>query len=244
MTTSHIQQVVILAAGMGTRLAPLSQGLPKALFEVRGRPLIDHACDFAESLGSAARIVVGGCGFDALRRHLESARRARLTLVRTADFRAGNLVSLFAALPLLEGDTLVMNVDHLYSDAIRDRVAAVRGGLTIICDTGRSLAADDMKVSRGAGGRLAAISKELPVYDAGYIGMTYVPASQLDGYRRTALAVLTGIGPQSHVERVLQRLADDGQDVRICDLGALPWAEIDTPDDYHAFAAATLPSAP
>lgn len=242
MSGTGIQQVVILAAGMGTRLAPLSEGRPKALFEVHGRPLIDYACDFAEALGSAERIVVGGYGFDEMRRHLAAARRSRLTLVRAADFRTGNLVSMFAALPLLDGDTLVMNVDHIYSDAIRDRVSAVRGGLTIFCDTGRKLTSDDMKVSLDGSRRVTAIAKELLTYDAGYIGMTYVPASQLELYRRSALAVLTGVGPQSHVERVLQRLADDGHDVCVCDLGARKWAEIDTPADYEAFDAALLPT--
>ena len=40
-----IERAVILAAGRGARLGPLTGGKPKALIEVGGRPLINHVLD-------------------------------------------------------------------------------------------------------------------------------------------------------------------------------------------------------
>jgi N-acetyl-alpha-D-muramate 1-phosphate uridylyltransferase len=39
------QRAMVLAAGLGTRLRPLTEALPKPLIELNGRPLIDHAID-------------------------------------------------------------------------------------------------------------------------------------------------------------------------------------------------------
>lgn len=115
--------VIILAAGMGTRLASLTGGGPKALFPVKGRTLLDYSCDFAESLGAERRIVVGGCGFDHIEHHLVQSDRTDFQLVRTEDYRAGNLLSLLAALPLVRGAAFIMNVDHIYSAPVAPAVA-------------------------------------------------------------------------------------------------------------------------
>ncbi len=62
---------VILNAGMGTRLRPITPGLPKALVPVMNRPLIDYGVEFLERLGITEIAVVVSPGDDAT---LERAR--------------------------------------------------------------------------------------------------------------------------------------------------------------------------
>jgi glucose-1-phosphate thymidylyltransferase len=63
-------EAIIPAAGRGTRLRPLTGGLPKALLEVGGRPILEHAMLRLEKLGARGfRIVVGWKG-DAIRRRV------------------------------------------------------------------------------------------------------------------------------------------------------------------------------
>lgn len=55
-------EAMILAAGEGTRLRPLTDRIPKALVPVRGRPLIAHVMDRLVAAG-ATRLVVNTCRF-------------------------------------------------------------------------------------------------------------------------------------------------------------------------------------
>ena len=50
-------KVLLLAAGLGTRLRPLTERVPKCLVPVRGRPLLDYWCDSFERAGLRAVLV-------------------------------------------------------------------------------------------------------------------------------------------------------------------------------------------
>lgn len=220
--------VVLLAAGMGTRLGELGGGLPKALFDAGGRKLIDRALEFAEHL-SDRRIVVGGSRHDLLAAHL--AGRA-LTLVENTNFRIGNLMTLETALPLVTGAFHLMNIDHVYPRAVADRVRAQPGDeITAFVDFDRPLGDDDMKVALNSQRQIARISKRLEAWDCGYVGMTYVPAARLARYREAVAAVRATVGDPANVEQVLQHLADAGDPVVIGDISGIGWHELDTPED-------------
>ncbi len=65
--------LMLFAAGRGTRMAPLTDRLPKPLIAVGGQPLLDRALDLARA-GGAARIVVNTHHLgDQIRQHLEAA---------------------------------------------------------------------------------------------------------------------------------------------------------------------------
>jgi MurNAc alpha-1-phosphate uridylyltransferase len=108
----------VLAAGLGTRMRPLTLDRPKALVTVAGRALIDHVLDRLAAAG-VARVVVNTHAFaDQLEAHL--ARRRDLEVV-ISDERAGLLETgggLKAARPLLgEDPILVANVDTIWTEA-------------------------------------------------------------------------------------------------------------------------------
>ena len=52
-----IHRAMVLAAGRGTRLAPLTDTTPKPLVSVAGRPLLEHILDFLRA-GGIAEVVV------------------------------------------------------------------------------------------------------------------------------------------------------------------------------------------
>ena len=148
-------KAVILAAGTGSRLMPLTAELPKPLVELGGVCLIDHVIHALSEAGIDNVVIVGGYRFTQLRDHLEErwGRSSSLTisLVENPDFRSGSILSLMAAEPYLQGDLVIMNADHLYPPALlRSFVSSSAHdryeNVTIACDFDRVLRGDDMKV--------------------------------------------------------------------------------------------------
>ena len=225
-------QAMILAAGMGIRLGELTESRPKALVEVAGRTLIERALGFARQVGATRRVVVGGFCFDDLAQQVRAVDPGVL-LAHNSDFRHGNLLSLEAGLSSLAPDGfLLMNTDHIYPQAVAEIVAAIAGSateVTAFCDFDRQLGADDMKVELDGARRVVTMSKQLPRWDAGYVGMTFVPAERRVAHAEAAQLTRRELGPSANVESVLVQLARGGAPPVIADISGHGWHEIDEP---------------
>jgi choline kinase len=234
-------QVVLLAAGLGSRLGTLTKEIPKALVSVAGKPLMFHALEFAARLRPTQITVVGGHGFSLVEQALDQGQAGSpaladlaIQLVENPSFRDGNLISLMAARPRVSEGFLLLNVDHIYRAGIAEVVAPEVADVTAFIDTDRSLGADDMKVERRADGRVRRISKTLSKFDSGYVGMTRVPTSALPRYWESAEAALAEEGRAIHVERVLGRLAESDAPPLCRDISGHGWLEVDTAEERAA----------
>jgi choline kinase len=143
-------------------------------------------------------------------------------------------VSLLTAKPRIAEGFLVMNVDHIYRPAIAEVVVPDVDRVTAFIDTDRKLGGDDMKVERGADGRIVAIAKTLAKFDCGYVGMTRVPTTMLGRYFGEADRALAEEGRAIHVERILARLAQTADAPACRDISGHGWLEVDTPDERAA----------
>jgi len=225
-------QAVLLAAGLGSRLGALTSQLPKALITVGDEPLLAHAVRFARRAGAREVVVVGGYGFELVA--AEVARRSlAVTLVRNDAFRDGNLVSLLTARPRVapSDELVVMNIDHIYRPAVAALVAAPADEITAFIDADRVLGPDDMKVERDGAGHVRRIAKTLEAWDAGYVGMTRIPATAAVRYWAEADAALAAEGRAIHVERVLARLAATDRPPSCRDVSGHGWLEVDLPEE-------------
>ncbi len=225
-------KAVILAAGMGTRLLDRTRDLPKALVEVNGRTLIERVLDYVQGAGISQVCVVGGFGADLL--HSKVGSRPGLTFAVNSDYRKGSVLTLNAARGYLNGDTIMMNVDHLYpKKMLRTFLGQTHptDAPTGFVDFDRPLFADDMKVWLDGERRVVQISKTLTEYQAGYIGSTYIPGPFLPKYLDALDAVIASSGGMSNVEGIQQRLADDGSRPYIYDASGVRWLEVDNQED-------------
>jgi choline kinase len=240
--------VVLLAAGLGSRLGTLTRDLPKALIPVAGKPLLLHAVSFAARLRPSRIIVVGGFCFPQVKDTLEKFRAGDkaaaalpIELIENAHYRDGNLVSLLTAKPLISEGFLVMNVDHIYRPSIAEVVAPEVSRVTAFIDTDRNLGNDDMKVERDDRGCIVSIAKTLTKFDCGYVGMTRVPTAFLGRYFEEADRALAEEGRAIHVERILGRLAKTDFSPTCREISGHGWLEVDTPDERAAAEAALAP---
>jgi MurNAc alpha-1-phosphate uridylyltransferase len=122
---------MVLAAGIGKRMRPLTVTVPKPLIEVAGRALIDHSLDRLERAGVETVVVNVHYLGDLVRAHL--ARRKRPSVV-ISDERAELLDTgggIAKALPLLGGDPFyLLNSDSFWIEGARtnlDWLAAAWG---------------------------------------------------------------------------------------------------------------------
>lgn len=234
-----MSQVIILAAGMGRRLGALTETRPKAVVEVAGQPLISHTLRFAQRVAFRRRIVVGGFHVDQVRACVERADPEAL-VVENSSYRTGNVHSMLAgAAALHPGGFLVMNVDHIYGGRVADIVRQVverATDITAFVDFDRTLGPDDMKVEL-LDGRVGRMSKTLERWDAGYVGMTFVPEAHRDAYAAVADQALERHGPAVNVEQLLNDLAGAGVPPAIADISGVGWWEVDDESDRAAAEA-------
>lgn len=113
---------MVMAAGIGKRMRPLTATRPKPLIEVAGKPLLDHCLDRLRAAGVAKAVVNVHYLADALEAHLKNRIQGIDIVISDERDRlletGGGLVK---ALPLINADPfLVVNADNLWVDGPMD----------------------------------------------------------------------------------------------------------------------------
>jgi histidinol-phosphate/aromatic aminotransferase/cobyric acid decarboxylase-like protein/choline kinase len=108
-----VRRAVILAAGKGTRLQPLTANVPKCLVEVGGVPLLERALRALASQGVAEVVIVIGYGGDVIRDRIGSDfGNVAIRYVDAPDFATtNNIRSLWDARDYLDQDILLLEAD-------------------------------------------------------------------------------------------------------------------------------------
>jgi bifunctional UDP-N-acetylglucosamine pyrophosphorylase/glucosamine-1-phosphate N-acetyltransferase len=107
-------QTVILAAGQGTRMRPLTDGTPKPMLPVADRPLAAHTADAAVDSGTDELIFVVGYEADAVRDFFGREYRGVPVTYAVQEHQRGTADAVRAARDALDGDFAVLNGDNLY----------------------------------------------------------------------------------------------------------------------------------
>ena len=134
--------LMLFAAGLGTRMRPLTADRPKPMVEVAGRPLIDHALALADEAMIERRVANTHYRPEALEAHL--ALRG-VTAVREAPRILDTGGGLRNALPLLgPGPVMTLNTDAVWRgpnplSALADAWTDDMGGLLLLLPVERCL---------------------------------------------------------------------------------------------------------
>jgi MurNAc alpha-1-phosphate uridylyltransferase len=115
---------MVLAAGMGTRMRPLTDKMPKPMVAVIGKPLIDHVLDRLSEAG-VERAVVNVHHFAAqIEQHLASRSKPKIVISDERGLLLGTGGGLVKALPAL-GDApfYLINSDTIWIDGVQPNLA-------------------------------------------------------------------------------------------------------------------------
>jgi choline kinase len=156
---------VILSAGRGRRLLPLTRNVPKCLLRVAGRSILDWQIRELADAGIERSTVVVGFGADQVRAALASQypRTREVIAVDNPFFDlADNLVSCWIARDHMKSDFLLINGDTLFEAGVLQRLLdAERAPVTIAISHKASYDSDDMKIEQN-GSLLCRVGKDLP----------------------------------------------------------------------------------
>lgn len=124
---SDVKTAMILAAGLGTRMRPLTDKKPKPLVEVGGKALIDWVLDDLVSAGIETVVVNVHYKADLLRAHLADRTHPNIKISDETNHLLDTGGGVAAALPLIEEDVfLVTNSDALWGRGSTDAVSQLR----------------------------------------------------------------------------------------------------------------------
>jgi MurNAc alpha-1-phosphate uridylyltransferase len=118
-------KAMVLAAGLGLRMRPLTEKIPKPLVKLDGRTLVDHALDRLEEAGVADAVVNAHYLAPLLVRHLAERARPRIAISEEKELlETGGGVRL--ALPRLGDAFFVVNSDVVWLNGRRSALARLR----------------------------------------------------------------------------------------------------------------------
>lgn len=226
-------KAVLLAAGRGARLYPLTNDIPKPLVQVGDRTCLDIALDSLSRVADEV-IVVTGFLSEKIESHLrENPPAIPYQICINPVPEKGNLTSLEAARPLIEGgEFIVTNADHLFPVDFYTKHFSATPHITVAGENDRTFMDDEMKVVEREG-VLEQISKTLGDYDGVYIGATRIPGSCAAAYWAAFDRVRENCDLASAcVENILHELAREAETApHVSWVKDVRWFEVDTPED-------------
>lgn len=232
-------QVVILAAGMGTRLG--AKPLPKSLTLLDdGRSIMEQQlANIASVFGQRARVsVVVGFKKEAIMEAFPT-----LSFVYNDEFDQTNtsksLLRALRASP--SGPVLWMNGDVVFDPRVLERLQPhLQAQQSLVTVNTATVGEEEVKYTRDAHGYIAQLSKHVPLEhgEGEAVGINYVSAAD----KPALITHLETVAAQEYFERGIElSINESGCQWLPVDITDLYAVEVDFPDDLHR-ANAALPA--
>lgn len=153
-------KALILAAGLGTRLAPITNDRPKSLIPVNGTPILLKQIDNLYKNGITDITIVSGYKADILEKTIRGIY-PEINIIESVDYAiTNNMYSAYMAKEAMSGSGfLMMNADVFYDASVITSLLECEAPNAIIIDIG-TYNEESMKVVE-KGERIVSISKQI-----------------------------------------------------------------------------------
>ena len=233
-------KAIVLSAGQGKRLLPLTESAPKCMLPVDGdRSILEIQLQTLAACGIERATVIVGFGAEHVERFLSTTSIAGMaveTIYNPFFSSSDNLATCWLARHLMEQDFILLNGDTLFEEPVLGHLLdGPEGPITVSIDHKSSYDDDDMKVSIDDDGRMLAIGKTLKpeTVNGESIGMLHFagPGPRLfrDALERT---IRSPEALRAWYLSVINDLAQENA-VGTVSVHGLWWREVDAPEDLE-----------
>lgn len=238
---------LILAAGQGSRLRPLTDELPKTLLPVTDdSTILDLTLANLAGVGVTSVAVITGFAAEAIESRapeLQSRHGVSLELIYNEKGTTwNNAYSVWVGRARFGEPTLLINSDTVHPVGVLETMIAryesseptARPGLLLALDDVKALGDEEMKVSLDRAGDVTRIHKGLDPEDADgeYIGISVIDPSIAEALA-ASLQATWEFDPNLYYEDGYQHYIDSGGRVETEPIGTVEWVEVDNLDDLE-----------
>lgn len=141
-------RAILLAAGIGKRLKPLTDATPKSLIRIDDKTLLKRILDsLIEASIKEIDIVIGHLGEKIMNCIGEVYNGAAINYILNRDYKLGSVLSLWAARRYFDEDVLLMDSDVIFENAILKKLIGSKNENCFLMDKNYDETGEEMKVA-------------------------------------------------------------------------------------------------
>ncbi len=235
-------KAIILAAGVGNRLKPVTDKTPKCLININGKSVIERMLDSIVASGIKDIFIVIGHLASMIRNVVgKDYKGAKVNYIFNQRYELGSVVSLYLAeYPILQDNVIIMDADVVFEDEVLRRLAGSRCQNCLLMDKAFNDSGEEMKIAV-LDKRVVQIARKItrPHDEAGE-GIGFFKLSSV--YRKEygeSLKRVIAVSRACDYENVLDDLVKYIP-VGFEDITGLKWTEIDFEGDIEKARALNL----
>ncbi len=232
-------KAIILAAGIGSRIRPLTDNKPKSLLEVAGKTILERMISNIIEVGIEEVIVITGYLEEQIKEYVQSKYPSlNVVYIRNEDYLNTNTgVSLLLSKEAVSGDDFVkFDADVVFEVEVLQRLINDPSPSCLCIDKNINLAAEEVKVRTDENGEIVEVGKGVdPEKAAGEsIGIEKISNDAAKVLFKDLENLMKD--PQNYkryYDDSYTTLVNKGVPFKAVDITGLKWVEIDTHQDYE-----------
>ena len=223
-----ISRAIVLAAGEGTRLQPLTHNRPKPMLPVGNRPILEYVLDALVEAGIKQLHIVVGYRSERVQAHVGPTYRGRPVTYHHQEKQLGSGHALLQATDVLDEDVLVANGDQVVDNRLVEQVIETHDSEAV-----GTLALVDSEAVDLYGGVAVENGQVVDLVDAAATDRTHLLNAGVYAFDPKIVETIEAVDPVREERSLLsaiQRCVDDDKLVRGVVSDAL-WADATYPWD-------------
>lgn len=226
---------VILAAGDGTRLSPLTESCPKPLIPVAGRPLILYTIEAFAQAGITDLVIAVGYRAWQIEEYLGDGEPygVRIRYAFNPCYKQGNATSLYVTYPWIgDRDFLLAMADHLVSPSIVTALRDIPEGCHALGVDRKAKAPpqinDATRVWVNGAGLITRIGKDVRPWNGIDTGVFHLTPRVFP-----AIEAVDDGQSELSISKTMSHLILSGDPLYACDVSGAFWLDVDTYQDLQ-----------